>query len=76
MARRRLVVLLAILASVLGWAWVTDRPGPAEPRGSFVPVVVQTAVLVTLVALAALGWRAARGSGSAEPGAAPDRRGM
>ena len=80
MARRRLGVLLAVLAGVLAWGWATDRAGPAFPHGLFAEVVGQTAVLVGLVGAVALLWRVVRnsadspptGGNSAEPGAAAD----
>ncbi len=33
--RTRLVILSLIFASLLGYAWATDRSTPTEPEGTF-----------------------------------------
>jgi ABC-type phosphate transport system permease subunit len=66
-AHWRLLLLIAVLAGLLFWVWVTDRPSPAEPDGGFGPLVFQALALVAVAAVVAAIWRGWRGSSAGPP---------
>jgi len=49
----RLIVLVSALVVILLGVWVTDRPGPAEPRGRFASLVAFALFAVGVTALIA-----------------------
>jgi hypothetical protein len=49
----RLLLLLLVLAYLLAYIWVRDRPSPAYPEGQFNSILCLAVVAVSAVALVA-----------------------
>jgi hypothetical protein len=55
----RLFILLVLLSLVLLYAWVTDGPTPAAPRGEFGGILLFTILVVCLALMTVLLLRVA-----------------